>query len=152
MVDILNDSPREMRRPDSPDTTNEQDLIHVYECFCDLNRLRILNLLMASPLCVCHLEKIIGGPQARISRHLAYLRNHQMVITQRYQTWSIYRIAPKHSDLMQLQLKCLQDCTNELQVFKTDLRQLKDMKMGVGWISKFVQGKPFRTPAKGECG
>jgi len=32
-------------------------LIKIYKCFCDETRLRILNLLLRSPLCVCHLEK-----------------------------------------------------------------------------------------------
>lgn len=140
-----------MRQPNTQERLNELDLVHVYECFCDLNRLRILHLLMASPLCVCHLERIIGGPQARVSRHLAYLKNHGMVITQRYQNWSIYRISPTHSDVMNLQLKCLQDCTTEMQVFKEDVTLLKGMKKEVDWISKLVQGKPFRPPAKSEC-
>ncbi|RBP38629.1 ArsR family transcriptional regulator [Roseimicrobium gellanilyticum] len=140
-----------MRRAESSENLTEQDLVHVYECFCDLSRLRILNLLMASPLCVCHLEQIIGPPQAKISRHLAYLKSHRMVTTQRYQNWSIYRIEARHSDLMQMQLKCLQDCTNELKVFKSDLALLKGMKADVGWIAKFVDGKPFKVPAKGGC-
>lgn len=140
-----------MRSKDTQPIKTEQQLVHVYECLCDLSRLRILNLLMTTPLCVCHLEQIIGPPQARISRHLAYLRKHGMVTTQRYQNWSIYQVSPEHSPMMKLQLKCLQDCTTELGVFREDRIQLKAMKPEVDWISKFVLRKPFRAPTQGCC-
>ncbi|MBN8710148.1 MAG: hypothetical protein BGO12_08030 [Verrucomicrobia bacterium 61-8] len=130
----------------------EQDLVQVYECLCDVTRLRILNLLIHSPLCVCHIEAIIGGPQARISRHLAYLKGHQMVATKRYQNWSIYQILSLHSPVLKLQLQCLQDCTREMPVFREDEKKLRELGKDIEWIGKFMGGKPFVAPAKGsEC-
>jgi hypothetical protein len=70
-----------------------------------------------------------------------------MVTTQRYQNWSIYQIAPKHSVLMKLQLKCLRDCVSEMRTFRRDRRQLKAIKTDIDWISKFVLVEPF-----GACG
>jgi DNA-binding transcriptional ArsR family regulator len=48
------------------------DLIQIYQCFCDRTRLRILHLLTKSSLCVCHFQDILGEPQVKISKHLAY--------------------------------------------------------------------------------
>ena len=48
------------------------DLVQIYQCFCDLTRLRILHLLTKSPLCVCHFQDILREPQVKISKHLAY--------------------------------------------------------------------------------
>src|SRR4051812_13457225 len=68
------------------------NLVSVYRCFCDQTRLRILHLLANSPLCVCHFQEILGEPQVKISKHLAYLRNHRMVSTEREQNWIIYSL------------------------------------------------------------
>ena len=68
------------------------DLIEIYQCFCDRTRLRILNLLTRSPLCVCHFQDILGEPQVKISKHLAYLRSRGMVATKREQNWIIYSL------------------------------------------------------------
>ena len=54
-------------------------LLRIYDCLCDATRLRILNLLGRRALCVCHFEAVLRLPQARISRHLAYLRRPRPV-------------------------------------------------------------------------
>ena len=73
------------------------DLIQIYQCFCDRTRLRILHLLAKSPLCVCHFQEILGEPQVKISKHLAYLRKRKMVVAKRDRNWMIYSIPVKHS-------------------------------------------------------
>jgi DNA-binding transcriptional ArsR family regulator len=49
-------------------------LVSIYECLCDATRLRLLNLLLQGPLCVCHLQAVLGESQVKISKHLSYLR------------------------------------------------------------------------------
>lgn len=69
------------------------NLVATFESLSDENRLRILNLLIASPrLCVMDLERVLGLPQTRISRHLAYLRNRNMVTAHREGTWMVYEL------------------------------------------------------------
>src|ERR1051325_6183827 len=68
------------------------NLIEVYQCFCDRTRLRILHLLAESPLCVCHFQDVLAETQVKISKHLAYLRSHGMVTTEREQKWNIYSL------------------------------------------------------------
>lgn len=68
-------------------------LMPLFTGLADPLRLRILNLLFTSPtLCVCDLELALAEPQAKISRHLAYLRKRKLVGTTRRDQWVHYRI------------------------------------------------------------
>ncbi|MCD8482802.1 MAG: metalloregulator ArsR/SmtB family transcription factor [Verrucomicrobia bacterium] len=56
------------------------EIISVYKCLCDEQRLRILNLLKAGPLCVCHLMEILETDQVKISKQLKYMKDHGLVV------------------------------------------------------------------------
>jgi ArsR family transcriptional regulator len=103
------------------------DLIEIYQCFCDRTRLRILNLLTRSSLCVCHFQDILGEPQVKISKHLAYLRSRGMVKTEREQNWVIYSLPEQPADELERNLKCLQDCVQTDAVFKRDAEKLSKL-------------------------
>jgi DNA-binding transcriptional ArsR family regulator len=100
------------------------DLVHIYQCFCDRTRLRILNLLVNSPLCVCHFQTILDEPQVKISKHLAYLRERGMVEVERDQNWMVYSLPKKRATELQINLKCLQDCVQSDKAFAGDLKKL----------------------------
>lgn len=99
-------------------------LIEIYKCLCDETRLRILHLLSHQPLCVCHLQEILGAPQVKISKHLAYLREHALVETRREGAWIIYSLPAKASPELTANMQCLQDCCREHTVFSADLRRM----------------------------
>ena len=65
------------------------DLIQIYECLCDKTRLRILQLLTQTPLCVCHFQEILDEPQVKISKHLGYLRSRALVENRQEKYWVI---------------------------------------------------------------
>ena len=99
------------------------ELIQVYKCLCDPQRLRILNLLREGPLCVCHIQSILGETQVRTSTQLAYMRKLGLVESSRQGTWMIYSLAqPTHPVLIE-NLKCLHDCTGEHPEFASDLEE-----------------------------
>jgi ArsR family transcriptional regulator len=50
-----------------------------FKALADPPRLRIINLLLRSPHCVCEMAAILDLPQPLLSRHLAYLRNGGLV-------------------------------------------------------------------------
>ena len=104
------------------------DLIQIYQCFSHPTRLRILHLLNRSPLCVCHFQDILGEPQVKISKHLAYLRGKGMVVTGREQNWIIYSLPTRRTPELQKNLKCLQDCVQTGAVFKRDLKRLVSLR------------------------
>jgi ArsR family transcriptional regulator len=104
------------------------DLIEIYQCLCDLTRLRTLHLLTQTPLCVCHFQEILDEPQVKISKHLAYLRERGLVAAKREQNWMIYSLPRKQPAELEANLKCLQDCVQSDPVFKRDLRNLAKVR------------------------
>ena len=90
---------------------NSDELCQVYRCLCDKTRLRILNLLSDGALCVCHLQEILEEPQVKISKHLAYLKTHDLVESERRANWMIY----------QIQKKLIQFSKKILNAYKTSL-------------------------------
>ena len=71
----------------------------MFRAFSDRTRLRILSMLDRSPagqgeLCVCEIVGVLGVPQPKVSRHLAYLRRAGLVEARRDGLWMYYRLAP----------------------------------------------------------
>jgi len=58
----------------------------------DRTRRRILNLMREQEICVCFFTEILDVSQPKISRHLAYLRNAELVTARRDGKWMYYRI------------------------------------------------------------
>lgn len=100
-------------------------LLRVYRCFCDETRLRILNLLTVTPLCVCHLQEVLGKDQVQVSKHLAYLRKNGMAQAKRHQAWMIYSLPSEMPPGLKSNLACLQDCQGTEPIFRKDRRKLK---------------------------
>ena len=73
------------------------DVERFFQALGDNTRLRLLNLMGEREVCVCYLVEILGGPQPKISRHLAYLRSAGIVAARREGKWMHYRIVtPPH--------------------------------------------------------
>ena len=102
-------------------------LIQIYQCLCDETRLRILHLLHEGELCVCHFQSIMGEPQVKISKHLAYLKARGLVQCEREGNWMVYALPAKPSRELKTNLACLQDCASEDPVFRQDLARLKQL-------------------------
>jgi ArsR family transcriptional regulator len=63
-----------------------------FQALGDNTRLRLLNLMGNQEICVCYLVEVLGQPQPKISRHLAYLRRAGIVAARREGKWMHYRI------------------------------------------------------------
>ena len=100
------------------------ELVRIYECLCDVTRLRILNVLLRGPLCVCHFQRILEEPQVKISKHLGYLKSRGLVEAKREGNWMVYRLPEKPSRELAANLACLQDCAREDPVFRRDRLRL----------------------------
>jgi ArsR family transcriptional regulator len=123
-------------------------LIAIYKCLCDETRLRILSLLSESPLCVCHIQQVLGKSQVVISQHLAYLRERSMVAGQRYQHWMIYSLPPAPSPELEANLRCLQDCIQTEPLFQKDrvkLKKLMGTKSARALLDEGCCAPPART-------
>lgn len=98
-------------------------VIKVYKCLCNLERLRILNLLRGGPLCVCHLMEILGLDQVKISKQLRYMKVLGAVESTRKAQWMVYKLPANPNTLLEQNLKCLQDVATEEVCFADDLRK-----------------------------
>ena len=59
------------------------NLERFFQALGDRTRLRLLNLMGDQEICVCYFVEILGSPQPKISRHLAYLRSAGIVAARR---------------------------------------------------------------------
>jgi ArsR family transcriptional regulator, arsenate/arsenite/antimonite-responsive transcriptional repressor len=73
----------------------------LFQALGDRTRLRLLNLLASGEICVCFLVEVLGEPQPKISRHLAYLRREGLVAARRDGKWIHYRLAEPSSPLVE---------------------------------------------------
>jgi ArsR family transcriptional regulator len=101
-----------------------KETLNIYKCLCDETRLRILNLLHHGPLCVCHIQEILGETQVKVSKQLAYMKRLGLVVVTRNANWRIYQIPEPATPLLIENLKYLQDLKAEGSVFRSDLKKL----------------------------
>jgi ArsR family transcriptional regulator len=58
-------------------------------------RWRIVELLAAEELCVCHLVGELGVAQPLVSHHLGVLRRAGLIEAERFRYWTYYRLRPE---------------------------------------------------------
>lgn len=84
----------------------------LFKLLSDLTRLRALVLMQNhGELCVCELTHALNISQPKISRHLAHLRDANLVIDRRQGLWVYYQINP---DLPDWIISILKVSLNEL--------------------------------------
>jgi ArsR family transcriptional regulator len=100
------------------------DMERFFQALGDQTRLRLLNLMSDQEICVCYLVEILGAPQPKISRHLAYLRGAGIVTSRREGKWMHYRIEmPAHSGAARILRQTL-DCLKEEKPMQADQARL----------------------------
>jgi len=111
-----------------------KDYVAVYKCLCDITRLRILNLLNETPLCVCHFQDILQEPQSKMSKQLNYMKRHGLVESFRKMNWTIYRLPEGGNPLLEENLRCLQDVAFQDEVFVQDLERLRQTDISAACV------------------
>ena len=77
-----------------------EDHAQFHKALAEPVRLRILALLQTrDSLCVCDLVSVLALSQSTVSRHLAYLKNQQIVNSWREGNWIHYALNSKHPAL-----------------------------------------------------
>src|SRR6059036_4341505 len=64
----------------------------LFKALADHTRLRLINLIGDSEVCVCFFVAVLKTSQPKISRHLAYLRRAGIVSARREGKWMHYRL------------------------------------------------------------
>ena len=97
----------------------------LFKAFADETRLRILHLLTRrGELCVCDIMAILGQPQSKVSRHLAYLRGAGLVQDRKEGLWCHYSLAKPDGAFHKSLINCLSGCFGEVEVLKKDSQKL----------------------------
>jgi ArsR family transcriptional regulator, arsenate/arsenite/antimonite-responsive transcriptional repressor len=73
-------------------TKKKYRIENLFRALADRTRLRLINLMGDSEVCVCFLVAILKTSQPKISRHLAYLRRAGVVAARREGKWMHYRL------------------------------------------------------------
>jgi ArsR family transcriptional regulator, arsenate/arsenite/antimonite-responsive transcriptional repressor len=107
------------------------DLLSIYQCLCDRTRLRILHALLGGPLCVGHLQEILGEPQVKVSKHLRYLKDHGMVEARREANQIFYHLPVKQPRELRANLACLQDCLREDAQFAREAKRAAKVRLAM---------------------
>lgn len=94
----------------------------------DETRLRCLILMLAEgELCVCELTYALGLSQPKVSRHLAHLRQGELVQDRRAGQWIHYRLHDDLPDWAHSVLTAIQKSTQASEPYIHDQQALKDM-------------------------
>ena len=126
------------------------DVERFFQALGDNTRLRLLNLMGDREVCVCYFVQILGGPQPKISRHLAYLRGAGIVSARREGKWMHYRIAmPPHVGAAQV----LKQTLNWLKKEKAMQKDMTQLTRACCSPSKYalLDGAPLPAPVQDHC-
>jgi ArsR family transcriptional regulator len=107
-------------------------IARLFRALSDPTRLRILALLRRGELCVGDLVSILGAPQAKTSRHLAYLRAAGLVRARDEGPWAFYSLAPAGGRLHGKILECIDEAARSLPACGEDLRRAAPARKGGG--------------------
>jgi ArsR family transcriptional regulator len=107
-----------------------------FKGLADINRLRIINLLLQGELCGCDIQYVVGSSQSNVSRHLTYLKRSGLVVDRREGYRVYYRLIqdnkPEYTELFTYLKVALTD-----KVFMADSKKLKQaIKDGACTISE----------------
>jgi ArsR family transcriptional regulator len=75
-------------------------------------------------ICVCYFTEVIGAPQPKISRHLAYLRKAGIVAARREGKWMHYKLAAPPNPHAAAILKSVMDALKQDTQLRRDLQRL----------------------------
>ena len=102
-------------------------LEQMFKALADDTRLRILALLAAGEVCVCHIHGALDVPQPTVSRHLAYLRKAGLVVARREGLWMHYRLELPDAPAAVRVLKASLEAVHATSGITTDRRKLSGL-------------------------
>ncbi|MCO7224159.1 helix-turn-helix transcriptional regulator [Pleionea sp. CnH1-48] len=98
---------------------NYQETSQFFKALSEPVRVKLLLLLSLTPtLCVCDLVEICDLPQSVVSRHLAYLRKHNLLCSAKRGLWVFYELNTQHPLLSQILTICRSQCTDVFELEK----------------------------------
>jgi ArsR family transcriptional regulator len=119
----------------------------LFKALGDATRLRILRLLMAGEICVCDIHDTLKIPQAKASRHLAYLRRAGLVTTRREGLWIHYGLAKSVDPIIATIADATTHVLGHVEALKKDAERLEKRTGCCVPVSARAKGLPCCAPA-----
>ncbi len=130
----------------------------MFRAFSDRNRLRILHVLQDSEMCVGDIVDVLGAPQPRVSRHLAYLRRAGLAQSRKVGLYQFYSLTTPSNEFHANLLGCLATCFSAVPELQADRRRAAKVRENGGCCPPQARGKgdtPYRcgtnSAASGCC-
>ncbi len=111
---------------------SETGIERMFRAFADRTRLRMLHVLLPGEICVSDLVAVLRLPQAKVSRHLIYLRRAGLVDVRKEGLWSFYRLSAPTSPFHRTLVGCLDSCFAEVPGLEADRRRAAKLKKSDG--------------------
>jgi arsenate reductase len=103
------------------------ELSDIFALLGDQQRLRIVNLLSDGPLCVSHLQTVVGATQVAVSKKLAQLREQGLVECRKDQNWVVYSIPRDLSDQIRIIFDAVRRCAEIEPTYSNDRKKLREI-------------------------
>jgi ArsR family transcriptional regulator len=104
------------------------DGVELFAALGHAARLRCMVLLVRhGELCVCELTHALDASQPYVSRHLAHLREQELVVSRRAGQWIYYRVNPELPAWMHALLRTAADGIAHQEPLRADTRRLDAM-------------------------
>jgi ArsR family transcriptional regulator len=95
----------------------------IFKAFGDEARIRILHLVFKKKeMCISDLELVLEFTQTKISRHLIYLKNSDLVNYRKVDQWTFYSIKEEVEEFVDTMFKYLGkdiDLQKDLEIYNT---------------------------------
>jgi ArsR family transcriptional regulator len=104
------------------------DLMQILKALSEETRVRILNLLMVSELCVGEIEYLLNINQSNASRHLTALKNASLIIYEKKAQWIYYRINIDALEQYSFVKNLLENQLQAMDLYNKDKERLKQYK------------------------
>jgi ArsR family transcriptional regulator, arsenate/arsenite/antimonite-responsive transcriptional repressor len=111
-----------------------------FKGLADINRLRIINLLLQGELCGCDIQYVVGSSQSNVSRHLTYLKRSGLVVDRREGYRVYYRLVEDNKREYKALISFLKVALKD-KLFLADSKKLREaIKDGACSVSELKPG------------
>ena len=110
-INVIDRDKIELAQKSMPETTTLTETADVFSLLGDLSRVRILQALSATELCVCDLAAILKTTSSAVSHQLRLLRAKGIVRFRREGKIAYYSLADEHvHQLLTQMIKHIEEC------------------------------------------
>ncbi len=106
--------------------------INIFKAIAEINRVRILLMLLKKSLCVCELTEILQLSTSTVSKHLSILKNTGFISYEKEGKWINYKIVDNiQDDIIKNILDNLPKWFENDEIIKKDIETIKKIDRNI---------------------